>query len=178
GTWAWEDPATTSVGNAGEQTFKAVFTPTNTNYNTVEQDVTVNVAKADPTPDEVTDLTAVTRNTLADVKLPAGWTWNDDTLSVGDVGNNTFAATYTPEDTDNYNTLRRDLTVTVTLLGDVNFDGKINVTDIVKVAAHVKGKKLLDKTAARAADVNNDGKINITDIIIIAAHVKGKELLK
>ena len=90
---------------------------------------------------------AIYGQTLADVTLPTAddgtWAWNDDTLSVGDVGNNTFAATYTPEDTDNYNTLRRDLTVTVTLLGDVNFDGKINVTDIVKVAAHIKGKKLL-----------------------------------
>ncbi|WP_024858143.1 dockerin type I domain-containing protein [Ruminococcus albus] len=179
GTWAWEDDTTTSVGNAGMHTFKAVFTPSNTNYNTSEQNVTVNVAKADPTPDAVTGLTAVTGKTLADVKLPVGWAWNDDTLSVGDVGNNSFAATYTPEDTDNYNTLRRDLTVTVTvtLLGDVNFDGKINTTDIVKVAAHVKGKKLLDKTAARAADVNGDSIINVTDIIMIAAHVKGKKLL-
>ena len=120
---------------------------------------------------------AIYGQTLADVTLPAGWAWNDDTLSVGDVGNNTFAATYTPEDTDNFNTLSQDLTVTVTLLGDINFDGKINVTDIVKVAAHVKGEKLLDKTAARAADVNGDSIIDVTDIIMIAAHIKGKKLL-
>ncbi|WP_207646966.1 leucine-rich repeat protein, partial [Ruminococcus albus] len=62
-------------------------------------------------------------------------------------------------------------------LGDVNGDGVINVTDITKVAAHVKGKKLLDAAAQKRADVNNDGKINVSDISKIAAHVKGKKLL-
>ncbi|WP_207646965.1 dockerin type I domain-containing protein, partial [Ruminococcus albus] len=61
--------------------------------------------------------------------------------------------------------------------GDVNGDGVINVTDITKVAAHVKGKKLLDAAAQKRADVNNDGKINVSDISKIAAHVKGKKLL-
>ena len=61
--------------------------------------------------------------------------------------------------------------ITETMLGDVNGDGKINVADIVKVAAHVKGIRKLDDLAA--ADVNGDGKINVTDISKIAAHVKG-----
>ncbi|SEL36078.1 leucine-rich repeat protein [Ruminococcus albus] len=63
------------------------------------------------------------------------------------------------------------------IIGDVNADGIINITDITKVAAHVKGKKLLDENAQKFADVNNDGKINISDITKIAAHVKGKKLL-
>ncbi|WP_024859195.1 dockerin type I domain-containing protein [Ruminococcus albus] len=113
GTWAWKDPTTTSVGNAGTHTFMAVFTPTNTNYNTVEQDVTVKVAKADPTPEAVTGLTAAYGKTLEDVALPNGWTWDATETSVGNVGDNAFAATYTPDDTANYNTLNQDLTVTV-----------------------------------------------------------------
>ncbi|SEL24542.1 dockerin type I domain-containing protein [Ruminococcus albus] len=63
-------------------------------------------------------------------------------------------------------------------LGDVSGDGNINITDVTKVAAHVKGKKMLDEKGRKAADVNKDGKVNITDIIRIAAHVKGKKLLK
>jgi hypothetical protein len=63
------------------------------------------------------------------------------------------------------------------MLGDVNGDGTINITDITKVAAHVKGKKILDAAAQKRADVNNDGKINVSDITKIAAHVKGKKLL-
>ena len=61
--------------------------------------------------------------------------------------------------------------------GDVNSDGKITVTDITKVAAHIKGKKLLDTDAQKSADVSGDGKITVTDLSKIAAHVKGKKLI-
>lgn len=61
--------------------------------------------------------------------------------------------------------------------GDVNGDNEINVTDITKTAAHVKGKKMLTEEEQLRADVNNDGNINVTDITKIAAHVKGKKLL-
>ena len=113
GTWAWKDAGTTSVGNAGEQTFTAVFTPSSANYTAVEQSVTVNVAKADPTPEAVTGLTAAYGKTLADVELPTSWTWDAPAISVGNVGNNAFAATYTPADTANYNTVKQNLSVNV-----------------------------------------------------------------
>ncbi|WP_431768000.1 dockerin type I repeat-containing protein [Ruminococcus albus] len=393
GSWTWKDALTTLVGNAGIETFKAVFTPSSANYTAVEQDITINVAKADPTPDAVTGLTADYGKTLADVALPNGWAWDAPATSVGNVGDNAFAATYTPDDTANYNTFNQDLTVTVVpvdktalndtltnannyldtikndadyatpssdlstaistvnavltndnvteaqvaqaitdvnnavttaksdvkdiddtkdaqavtnkinaltaaenvstadktdieaaraayddltvdqkakvstdtleklteaetalaaaekddanqaaanavtgtinelpaaedittedkadieaarkayneltedqkakvsaeakakleaaeialaeaeknvIKGDVNFDGKINVTDVIKVAAHVKGKNLMTKEQQKRADVNHDGKINISDITKIAAHVKGKKLL-
>ena len=61
----------------------------------------------------------------------------------------------------------------VIILGDVNNDGKINVTDVSKTAAHVKGIRPLDENAQKRADVNGDNKINVTDIAKIAAHVKG-----
>ena len=113
GSWAWKDAVTTPVGNAGEQTFKAVFTPTNTNYSAVEQDVTIKVAKATPTPTDTSGLSATYGATLADVKLPTGWTWDAPKTSVGNVGDNAFAATYTPADTDNYNEVKQNLTVKV-----------------------------------------------------------------
>ena len=116
GSWAWKDAGTTSVGNAGEQTFKAVFTPSSTNYTAVEQDVTINVAKADPTPDAVTGLTAAFGKKLSDITLPTGWTWDAPATSVGNVGNNTFAATFTPTDTANYNNYSANLTVAVTAI--------------------------------------------------------------
>ena len=59
------------------------------------------------------------------------------------------------------------------ILGDVNGDGDINVTDIGMVAAHIKGIKALDEKAIKAADVNGDGDVNVTDIAMIAAHIKG-----
>lgn len=62
-------------------------------------------------------------------------------------------------------------------LGDVNGDGVINVTDITKIAAHIKGKKMLSADAQKLADINGDGNINVTDISKVAAHVKGKRLI-
>ena len=54
---------------------------------------------------------------------------------------------------------------------------KIVVTDITKIAAHIKNKKLLTEEQKLRADVNNDNRINVTDITKIAAHIKGKKLL-
>lgn len=61
--------------------------------------------------------------------------------------------------------------------GDVTGDGKIAVTDITKVAAHIKGKKLLTEEQQALADIDGNGKINVTDLTRIAAHVKGKKLI-
>ena len=58
---------------------------------------------------------------------------------------------------------------------DINNDGIVNVSDYSKVAAHIKGRKMLDN--ASIADVNNDNFINITDLTQIAAHIKGKKRL-
>lgn len=59
--------------------------------------------------------------------------------------------------------------------GDLNNDGLVNVTDLTRLAAHIKGKKLLPDP--NLADLNGDGKVNITDRTRLAAHIKGKKLL-
>lgn len=56
--------------------------------------------------------------------------------------------------------------------GDVNIDGKVNVTDIIKVAAHIKGEKILKGNAYKNADVNCDGIVSIKDFTLLAAYVK------
>ncbi|MBQ9564760.1 MAG: leucine-rich repeat protein, partial [Synergistaceae bacterium] len=113
GTWAWDAP-TTSVGNVGTKSFPATFTPTDVSYNTVKSaNVSVTVSKATPTVNAPTGLKATYGQTLADVTLPQGWKWNDPAASVGNVGTNTFKATFTPADTANYNTVTENVTVTV-----------------------------------------------------------------
>ncbi|WP_317336790.1 GLUG motif-containing protein, partial [uncultured Ruminococcus sp.] len=112
--FAWQDEETTSVGNAGENTFMVTFTPEDTaNYNVVEDiEVTIDVAKAEPEY-TVPVATATYGDTLADVELPTGFTWQDEkTTSVGKAGENKFKVTFTPEDTDNYNVVE-DIEVTI-----------------------------------------------------------------
>jgi hypothetical protein len=60
-------------------------------------------------------------------------------------------------------------------VGDVNGDGRIDITDISKTAAHIKARRMLSEKGMAAADINADGKINISDLTLIAAHVKGKK---
>jgi GH25 family lysozyme M1 (1,4-beta-N-acetylmuramidase) len=57
--------------------------------------------------------------------------------------------------------------------GDVNGDGKVNVTDVTVTAAAVKGKKKLTTEQKEAADMNNDGKVTSADAEAIANKIKG-----
>lgn len=61
--------------------------------------------------------------------------------------------------------------------GDVNSDGRITSTDVVSIAAYVKGVRTLSDEAAAAADVTGDGSVTATDISKLAAHVKGVRTL-
>ena len=117
--WTWDDE-TLQVGETGERTFKATFTPEDTdNYNIVEHiDVTITVGKATPTYTVPTGLAATYGQTLADVVLPKAdngtWSWQDaETQSVGEVGEHQFTAIFTPDDLDNYNTVEEEVTITV-----------------------------------------------------------------
>ncbi|SEL27861.1 hypothetical protein SAMN02910353_02277 [Ruminococcus sp. YRD2003] len=92
--------------------------------------VTYSIAKADLVEGAgytvPTGLTATYGDTLANVELPAGWAWNDDSTSVGIAGEHTFSATFTPDDTNNFNTVTEDVTVTVgkaTLNPSVSVEG-------------------------------------------------------
>ena len=75
---------------------------------------TFTINKATPNPTTPTELNAVYGSTLKDVPLPKGWAWDTPDTSVGNVGEKTFAATYTEDNSGNYNTVQKDLTVKVT----------------------------------------------------------------
>ena len=103
-------------------------------------------------------------------------------FTITDTDNSTHSATFNDitgfdlaVDLDTHNAVAHESNVEPkpkTLIGDMNGDNKVNVTDIIKIAAHIKGKRLLPDPSA--ADFNKDGKINVTDIIKLAAHIKGK----
>ena len=80
------------------------------------------IAKADPTANAPSGLTATYGQTLSDVTLtnpqgntPGTWTWKDPgTTSVGNVGDNTFKANFTPTDAANYKSVE-DVDVKITV---------------------------------------------------------------
>ncbi|MBQ8966256.1 glycoside hydrolase family 3 N-terminal domain-containing protein [Ruminococcus sp.] len=57
--------------------------------------------------------------------------------------------------------------------GDINGDTEVNVTDVTKLAAHVKSIRALQGAEIERADLNGDGDVNVTDLTMLAAHVKG-----
>jgi len=79
------------------------------------------IAKANPEYTVPAGLTATYGDTLADVTLPAGWTWKEEgTTSVGNAGTRTFKALYNP-DSNNYNTVEAAVTIEVAK-ADIDFD--------------------------------------------------------
>ncbi|MBQ8966890.1 C39 family peptidase [Ruminococcus sp.] len=65
------------------------------------------------------------------------------------------------------------LTAAAALLGDVNGDDEVNVTDVMVTAAHVKGIRALEGESFSAADTDGDGEVTVTDLMRLAAQVKG-----
>ena len=62
----------------------------------------------------------------------------------------------------------------VIVTGDTNGDGKVTVTDMLAVKAHILKKNLLVGLACEAADTNGDSNISITDFLVIKAKILGK----
>ena len=103
------------------------------------------IVKANPSYTLPTGLNAVQGNKLSDVTLPDGWKWNTPDSQLTDAGSNTYKATFTPDDTDNYNVLT-DIDVTV------------NVT-----AAHIKPTNNTSTTSTNKSNGWDDGGPFTTD---------------
>ena len=108
----------TEVGTVGTNTFKVKYVPTDTtNYKTIENiEVQIEVSKAKPYYKTPEDLKATYGQKLSDVKLPdSKFTFQDElTTPAGNVGENTFLVTYTPDDTNNYEIVK-DIEVKITV---------------------------------------------------------------
>ena len=118
GTYKFVLDDKTSVGEVGENQFEVTYTPNDNNYRTVTFEVTIKVEKANPTYEVPSGLKAFYNQTLKDVVLPTTengkFTWVDDSTKVGDAGVQTHYVNFTPNDTDNYNTIENiEVTINV-----------------------------------------------------------------
>ena len=145
-----------SVGNATSEGryFSATFTPNDTNnYNTVEKDILVKVNKATPTVSHPA-IKATYGDTFGSIKLESGFSFNgkNDNDEVGNAGEYNLTLTYTPEDSNNYNSV--DLNVKLTV--EKAYPSK--VVDIPSIKPVDKGTLLreisLDGTSFKWKDEN------------------------
>lgn len=54
------------------------------------------------------------------------------------------------------------------LLGDLNLDGKLDISDLGIMAAYIVGKADFDERQIKVGDLNGDGHIDISDLSILA----------
>ena len=121
--FSWDEPLTTSVGEVGSNIFHVTFTPADTTaFKTITGiEVTINVTKGTPQPATVANLNATYGQTLADVALPTGFSWEEaTTTSVGNAGTNVFHVKFTPSDTTHFNEVR-NIPVSV-IVAKANYD--------------------------------------------------------
>ena len=72
-----------------------------------------------------------------------------------------------------YETIRNNpINLDIVLMGDVNYDGIVNVQDTVLINQYANGT--LDSINFRAADVNEDGKVNSDDSQMILNYIVSK----
>ncbi len=119
GKLAWENPNNTLTD--GENTLTWEFTPDNSSLNCfpvtgsfiVKLDKESGTQEAGYQEPKNLSIAYQTGLTLKEVALPDGWTWdNPDTILT--VGTKNYPATYTPEDTEMYTPVKKELSVAVT----------------------------------------------------------------
>lgn len=59
------------------------------------------------------------------------------------------------------------------LKGDIDGDGRVSNSDIMKIKSHLKKLKALTGYSQRVADVDNTNSVNNSDIMAIKSHLKG-----
>lgn len=146
-----ENADTVKAINEGQAPYeiKAVFTPENAVFKAKEIIFHLTITKMTPDYTIPSGLTATYGQTLANVSLPAGFTWQASTAtSVGNAGSNTFQVIFTPEDTEHYSTITDvDVVIAVTQANpavtlntdNVQGEGETRSVDLVATVQGVTG---------------------------------------
>ena len=149
---------------AGDVTYTAVFTKT-ANSGGTGGSTGGNTGTNTPTPSG-NYLTGVSPSTSVSAMNSAGYTIYNGSAKVtsGLVGTGMTAVS-------------SSATVTIVVTGDVSGDGKITITDVVKLQKSVVGSGSLSGAYAKAADINGDGKVTITDVVQAAQVTVGQRTI-
>lgn len=150
---------------AGNVTYTAVFTKTANSGGGTGGGTGGNTGTNTPTPSG-NYLTGVSPSTSVSAMNSAGYTIYNGSAKVtsGLVGTGMTAVS-------------SSATVTIVVTGDVSGDGKITITDVVKLQKSVVGSGSLSGAYAKAADINGDGKVTITDVVQAAQVTVGQRTI-
>lgn len=62
---------------------------------------------------------------------------------------------------------------TVVIYGDTDGNGKVDITDLLKVQKNIKKVSMLSGNYLKAADTNKDGSVDISDLLKVQKQIKG-----
>ena len=135
-----------TVADSGSYTVKVTASDGSQSKTVESSAVSVTITKATPDYTVPSGLTATYGDRLSSIELPNDWAWDDDSALVGNAGERSHSATFTPTDTANYNSVEQNITVQVdkatltpsvgsvaskTYDGDVDTEGTITLTGAV-----------------------------------------------
>jgi len=100
------------------------------------------------------------------------FTWNTTRFAHGNYTMSAYAWPV-PNETNTANNNRTGGSVTVTIPGDIDGDGHVNLTDLA-ILAQSYGAKPTDprwnNVQTRNADIDNNGVVGLSDLVILAQH--------
>jgi uncharacterized repeat protein (TIGR02543 family) len=126
------------------------------NYAGSTGSTTFTINKADPTVTWPTGLTATYGQTLSAISLPGNgtgtpagtFTWTTPTDYVGNAGTQAHSMTFTPDDTENYNTVTNNVNITVSCQVSFDTNGGGSIADQTITTAGAKASRPADPTRA------------------------------
>ncbi len=163
----------TDVNDSGSYTVKVTASDGNQSKAAASNEVIVTINRATPDYTVPTGLTATYGDRLSSVTLPEGWTWVDGNTCVGNAGEQSHTAAFTPDDTANYNRVEQNITVQVdkaTLTPSVGsvqdkvYDGGKGTTGAIALTGAVLGENPTASGVFTFVDANaGTGKtVNVT----------------
>ena len=93
-------------------------------------------------------------------------------MTIKDIEMTVRKAGYVYEDIHPKNSTAK-LTVTEAVMGDVNGDGRVSVTDVISMNSYILEEEPA-QFIRKVADLNGDGKVTITDIVLVIDIILGR----
>lgn len=162
-----------TVAESGSYTVKVTASDGSQSKTVESSAVSVSINKATPDYAVPSGLTATYGDRLSSIELPNGWAWDDGSALVGNAGEQSHSATFTPTDTANYDTVKQNITVqvnraaltpTVGSVADKIYDGNTSTTGAIALTGAVLGE---NPTASGVftfddADAGTDKTVKVT----------------
>ena len=115
--------------------------------------------------------------------MKCGFYWTSEPYGSNNTSLYAYSLTIGPDGTRNLNRFRRDYGLAIrpvenrgAILGDLNHDGTVDITDVVLLVNHILGNTSSTTFTTQDADINEDGNIDISDVVALVNFILEQEM--